>query len=94
MAGFQDLLKYWDLTRNIPEGREDAALKPEPSELVHWIQEAGLVERLNLSPCLVAGRSHAGLEVLVSDQTAVSEPRPRRQDGRLQAARHPGRLQQ
>ena len=29
LAGFQDLLKYWDL----PEGREDAALKPEPSEL-------------------------------------------------------------
>ena len=34
LAGFQDLLKYWDLTSNIPEGREDAALKPEPSELV------------------------------------------------------------
>jgi hypothetical protein len=47
MAGFQDLLKYWDLTRNIPEGREDAALKPEPSELVHWIQEAGLVEPMS-----------------------------------------------
>jgi hypothetical protein len=35
LAVFQDLLKDWDLTRNIPEGREDAALTPEPSDVVH-----------------------------------------------------------